>query len=152
MTDHPSPRLQPVRPKARKWPWVIGIIVTFGLGVGIGAASVKPEEKVSVVTAAPQPPQAEQTPPSAPPAQVPPAVPAGPKTTMGEGKYEVGVDVAAGRYKTPGGDYCYWSRNKDDSGDFSKIITSDIVKGPASFTINKGEFVELKGDCLWTKV
>jgi hypothetical protein len=31
-----------------------------------------------------------------------PAKPAGPATQFGDGTYQVGVDVAAGRYKTPG--------------------------------------------------
>ena len=65
------------------------------------------------------------------------------------------MDIAAGRYKTPGPaghgglDYCYWARNRDDSGD--SIIANDILKGPGSVTVKRGEFVEFNGNCTWTK-
>ncbi len=75
-------------------------------------------------------------------------------TTIGEGNYEVGVDVQAGRYKTsvPDDELCYWARNKDDSGD--SIIANELQDGPAqmSVTIKKGEFFETSGCGTWTKV
>lgn len=34
---------------------------------------------------------------------------ASPLTTFGSGTYGVGVDVAPGKYRTPGADNCYWA-------------------------------------------
>lgn len=83
-----------------------------------------------------------------------PAAPAGPAATMGAGTYQVGVDVLPGQYKTDGPKDlpCYWARRKDDSGAFESIIANGNLDGPGSVTINAGEFIELNGDCTWTKV
>lgn len=97
-----------------------------------------------------------------PPAPVAPAVPAapvetGPATTVSDGTYEVGVDLAAGRYKTPGPDgsgaldMCYVARSSNDSGELDSIIANDIAQGPSSVTVKKGEFAKFSGGCTWTK-
>ena len=64
--------------------------------------------------------------------------------TFGDGTYEVGVDVVAGRYKTQGPTddlfkNCYWQRTKDDSGQFRSIIANGNTQGPGSVTIKAGE-------------
>jgi hypothetical protein len=49
-------------------------------------------------------------------------------TGFGDGRYEVGVDIVPGKYKTPGGtgpDKCYWARLKDLNG----LVTSAIATG-----------------------
>lgn len=90
-------------------------------------------------------------------ATVAPPAPAGPATTVGNGTYEVGVDLEPGRYKTAGPSQssivpmCYWARHKDDSGEFRSIIANDNLQGPGSLTVKAGEFVEFSGDCTWTK-
>jgi hypothetical protein len=62
-----------------------------------------------------------------------------------------------GRYKTPGSggsgilDSCYWERAKNDSGEFSSIISNDNLNGPGSITVKSGEFVKSNGGCVWTK-
>jgi hypothetical protein len=60
-----------------------------------------PPEVVTVTAPAPAPPRA------------------GPLTTVGDGVWEVGVDVAAGKYKTAGTDSygCYYARLKNNDGD-----------------------------------
>jgi hypothetical protein len=69
-----------------------------------------------------------------------------------------GVRHRRGQYKTVGPpedaivDICYWSRNKDDSGEFESLITNGTVGGPGSVTVNDGEFVNLSGDCTWSRV
>ncbi|RZT87658.1 hypothetical protein EV383_4584 [Pseudonocardia sediminis] len=75
-----------------------------------------------------------------------------------EGSYLVGKDIPAGRYKTSGAqgtniiDACTWSRNKDDSGEFDSIIANGIInKGQGSVTAKDGEFLDLSGDCVWTR-
>jgi hypothetical protein len=90
-------------------------------------------------------------------ATVAPAAPAGPATTVGDGTYEVGVDLEPGRYKTAGPSQssiipmCYWARHKDDSGEFRSIIANQNLQGPGSVTVKAGEFVEFSGGCTWTK-
>lgn len=49
-------------------------------------------------------------------------------------------------------DMCYWSRNKDASGEFGSIITNGIVEGPARVTVKTGEYLDVSGGCTWTKV
>jgi len=88
--------------------------------------------------------------------QTSPAKPAGPATSFGDGTYEVGVDVVAGRYKTQGPTddlfkNCYWQRTKDDSGQFRSIIANGNTQGPGSVTIKAGEFFQTSGGCNWAK-
>lgn len=99
--------------------------------------------------------------PAAPAVPAAPAAPApaasGPASTVSDGKYQVGTDMAAGRYKTAGPsgsgalDMCYVARNRNDSGEFGAIIANQLVQGPSSVTVKKGEFAEFSGGCTWTK-
>ncbi|MGW4197185.1 hypothetical protein [Streptomyces sp. NPDC005004] len=88
-----------------------------------------------------------------------PAKKPGPATTVdGEGQYLVGEDMQAGTYKTAGPetggfvDNCYWSRNKNASGEFDAIIANENLQGQGRVTVNKGEYFETKGCQKWTKV
>lgn len=86
------------------------------------------------------------------------AKPAGPLTTFGDGTYLVGEDIAVGSYRTPGpekssySDMCYWSRKKNDSGEFEAIIANEIVRGPGRVTVKKGEFFETNSCQDWVLV
>jgi hypothetical protein len=77
---------------------------------------------------------------------------------MADGVCQVGVDVQGGRYKTPGPpadsvvEMCYWSRNKNDSGEFEAVIANGVLQGPGSVSVKRGEFIELSGGCAWSKV
>jgi hypothetical protein len=80
----------------------------------------------------------------------------GPSTELGEGTYEVGKDVKAGRYKTTVPDdslNCYWARLKDDSGSFKSIIANANANPGArvSVTIKNGEFFENTGCGDWKR-
>lgn len=77
--------------------------------------------------------------------------PSEPITSMNEGTYLVGEDVKAGSYKTAGPttSMCYWSRNKDDSGELRAIIANDIVHGPGRVTLSRGEIFETNGCETW---
>jgi hypothetical protein len=73
--------------------------------------------------------------------------PTGPKTSFGPGKYKVGTDIAPGSYSTAGPadssiPNCYWARERNNSGDFSAIITNANPQGPTSVTVNTGEYFE----------
>lgn len=142
----------PVKPR-RRWPWVIGVIVAFGLGAAVGGAG-----NTTRTTAAPGAATVTVTAPGTvtAPAPVPvTAPPAAPDTggTISDGTHHVGEDMKAGRWKTTGptnGIGCYWARLKNDSGDFQAIITNGAVSGPTSLTVKAGEFVELSGGCVWS--
>lgn len=161
-----SPQPAPKAP-SRKVPVATGIA---GLLVGIifGAAGSSTDPKTAA--AASQTPQAvvTVTAPAAPAAtattvvtvtaQPPaPAQPAGPATTIGgNGRYEVGVDMAPGKYKTagPADDViknCYWERNNGGDG-LGSIIANDNTQGPATVTVKQGEFFKVSGCQEWTKV
>ncbi|BBG04107.1 MULTISPECIES: hypothetical protein [Pseudonocardia] len=101
---------------------------------------------------------AEPPAPAEPPGPVAAApVESGPATTVSDGIYEVGVDMAAGRYKTPGPGtdsfvgMCYLERASDDLGELDSIIANDNIQGPSSLTVNDGEFAKFSGGCTWTK-
>lgn len=148
----------PTAGQARRWPVVLGTLVALAVIVagctGTRTGAVGPQPSASSA-AGPQFSAPSGNSAGAATAAAP-AKPAGPATAVGDGTYQVGTDMAAGRYKTPGpptsGDFamCYWSRNKDDSGD--SIITNQLVKGPGSVTVKAGEFFEVSGGCTWTKV
>lgn len=149
--------------RRRRWPWVVlavpavlavlAVLVVFGLATGGRGATP--------TAAAPAPSAIPSTAPAvAPPAAAAPAAsaaPAGPATSMEDGTYQVGVDVAAGRNTTIGPDAsdvipsCYWERASDDSGEFGSIIANENLSGPGSVTVKKGEVVKLSGSCTWTK-
>lgn len=71
--------------------------------------------------------------------------PTGPLTVFGPGVYRVGEDIQSGTYKTPGpqlddrNDMCFWSRDKDASGELSAVIANGIVRGPSVVTVKTGE-------------
>ncbi len=124
------------------------ICVLWLVGIGIAGSQTAPSRStIPTVAAAP----AAQANPQAAPAK-----PAGPATSFGDGTYEVGVDVVAGRYKTQGPTddlfkNCYWQRTKDDSGQFRSIIANGNTQGPGSVTIKAGEFFQTSGGCNWAK-
>lgn len=154
--QHQPPTPPPAAPpasKAKTWLWIIGVIGAFVLGIAAGAAgntnSSSAPTTVTVTAGNPAVPT---------PVENEPPAPAGPATTMGPGTYQVGIDVQAGQYKTPGPKDtgplggCYWARLKNDSGEFDALISNANLNGPGSVTVNEGEFIELNGDCTWTKV
>lgn len=83
----------------------------------------------------------------------PPAVPAGPATSVSDGTYEVGSDIVAGKYKGQCGTYGYWARLKANDGLLGDIVANDFLTAPGqmTFTAKSGEYVEVRG-CTFTKV
>jgi len=66
----------------------------------------------------------------------------------GEGIYEVGSDIKAGKYKTEGGSDCYYAIL--NSTDTSDIADNGDVSGPAFVTVRDGQYLELSGCAEWT--
>lgn len=74
---------------------------------------------------------------------------ASPLTTFGSGTYGVGVDVAPGKYRTPGADNCYWARLKENNGAVGDIIDNFLGSGPQVVTIHAGKYFETQGCGTW---
>jgi hypothetical protein len=78
--------------------------------------------------------------------------PASPKTSVGDGMYKVGTDIAAGTYKAKGGETCYWERTKDALHDVDSILANDNVTGQAVVTVTAKDAYFKTADCgTWTK-
>lgn len=61
---------------------------------------------------------------------------------IGDGTWEVGVDIKAGKYKTAGPapsafENCYWERQKTLEGGFDAILSNDNLSGPGVVVIKK---------------
>ncbi|MFF8787709.1 hypothetical protein [Streptomyces sp. NPDC015125] len=163
----PPPAAQPPKSRHSALGIAVGVVcalIVFGLGAAVGSGSngtkkarAKPAPTVTVtVTAKTTRAEPEKPKSAAKPAEKAPA-PAGPDTTVGQGSYLVGEDIAAGTYKTGGPaasdvPLCYWARAKDSSGELDGIIANGTPQGPARVTVNKGETFETSGCKEWTKV
>ncbi len=77
--------------------------------------------------------------------------PSGPLTTFGDGKWEIGVDIAEGKYKTTGpasGSICY----ADTENDAGKIGQQEVAQGPVTMTIKKSDgYFKTSGCAEWKK-
>ena len=49
-------------------------------------------------------------------------------TSFGDGTYRVGVDIAVGTYRAPGGDSCSWQRLSGFTGAFDEIIAIEVLQ------------------------
>lgn len=67
--------------------------------------------------------------------------------TFGDGTYEVGVDIQPGKYKSPGGNGCYWARLDR----VQQIIDNDLSDGPTVVTVQKTDGYLKLSNCTWTK-
>jgi len=166
----PQPVQAPKQKKPRKWlPWVAGVAAfLFGLGIGAsGSESPAPvaagEPQPTVTVSVPADPGAEVTvtaPPvtvtkPAPPAKTVTAPPPKAAAAITEGTWEVGVDVAPGRYKTveavDSAGMCYWKITT--TGKPSDIVDNDIVTGGRpTVTIKKGQDFTTQDCGDWQKV
>lgn len=157
--DPPPP--EPARPP-RRWPWLVGgVAAGLLVGGGVGATAFPSTVEVAappVVVTAPAPPPETVTvtvAAPAPPAPSAAAEPAGPLTTFASGVWEVGVDIAAGKYKTTGTDGygCYYARLRGDEGSLDDIISNGFVQGPATVTVRPSDaYFETSGCEDWVRV
>ncbi|MFI6681852.1 hypothetical protein [Kribbella sp. NPDC050470] len=172
--QHPAepqqPRKKPMSKEARiGWSILAGLVIfTFGIGIGAGGNSSNPapvaagDPAPTVTVSVPGEPGAEVT-VTAPPVTVTKPAPA-PKTVTAQppqaaaaitedGTYEVGVDIKPGKYKSAGGDSCYWARLKNLDGDLDAIIANNISDGPQTVVIKKTDKGFETNRCgTWTKV
>jgi hypothetical protein len=149
-------------PKKRKiWPWIVGgIILLLLLGMcGVAGRAVNQSSAPTVApTAAPSPTPyvSSNVEEDAAPPPVP-AVPAGPKTEFGNGTWEIGVDIAPGKYKTSGpedsGRPCFAQTTKEGDASLGDIQKQELSEGPLTVIIPaKGvKFFESAGCSVWKK-
>ncbi len=147
----------------RRWPWVtaglsLGLLIGGAIGTVLGgtafpavrvASGPVVERVVTVAAPAPPPERITITAPAPAPA------PSGPRTAFGAGVWEVGVDVAAGKYKSTGtDDYgCYYARLARNDGTLADIITNGFTQGPATVTILETDgYFETSGCREWVRV
>ena len=80
-----------------------------------------------------------------------PSVPSG-DGTIGNGVFEVGTDVQAGQYTTPGAEEpdldCRYKVSSDEAGD--QIITSRITQGTGTVSLEEGQFFTSEYCQPWT--
>jgi hypothetical protein len=103
--------------KRRKWPWIVaGVIVLLIVIVSVSNNGSKEDGGAKKTT--------EGTPQGAP------DTPAGPSNVIDkEGTFIVGTDIVPGRYRTTGGDDCYWERDRDLKGGIDSIIDNGGISG-----------------------
>jgi hypothetical protein len=171
--QRPAPAPMPPVPapkQRRRWPWALGGLVV-GLVIGVSAHGGSAPATTAAATPAParaSAPAPIPAPTVAPATQAPavvaapttvapaPAAPAGPATSFSDGVYEVGTDIAAGKYKTAGSggtdilDSCYYEIG-DGSGRLGGIDKNDNLVGPGVVTLKKGKVFTTRGGCTWTK-
>lgn len=126
----------------------------LGLLVLMACAAPTASPSTPVPTASPR-----TAPSYSPPVTVAPTAPTAPEGSIADGTYEVGVDVAPGKYKTAGPadtrywPMCYWARLKDTTGDRGTIIANDNIKGQTTVTIKESDGAfETSGCAPWVKI
>lgn len=69
----------------------------------------------------------------------------------GDGTFLVGEDIDPGTYRTDGGEFCYWARLSDTSGELESIITNGSAQGPTTVTVSASDAAfETSGCSDWT--
>jgi hypothetical protein len=168
---HPARTPKPQKHTGRTVLIVAGCVTAFLTVVGLGAAAIEGSPAAETAAASPQPtvtvtapaePGAEVTvtaPPvtvtkPAPPAKtVTQAPPEAAAAIDGDGTYEVGVDIKPGKYKTVGGEGCYWARLSNLDGGFEAIIANEFSNGRQTVTVKKSDRGFKTSGCgEWTKV
>ncbi len=132
----------------------IGLAVGLGIGCIGGIAIGGSDDPTTNAAATTKPPAAaaQTTAAPAPPATTTAAVaPAGPATTIDDGTWTVGVDIAAGTYRpvVAAGDRCYWAVKKGGSN--GDIIKNDIGGGRPTVVLAAGQEFETNRCGTWQK-
>jgi hypothetical protein len=153
------PPVRPVRPKRKRWPLFAGLaLVVFALFAGCVAVVTSSNPQASSTTgatrtnsySAPIVPQDDPEPAQAPEQ----STQSGPLTTFSDGTYEVGTgdgQVAPGKYKSPGGPLCYWSRLKNNDGALGDILDNNAGGGQSILNVKKTDgYIQITG-CTFTK-
>jgi hypothetical protein len=97
----------PKTKKRRKWPWITaGVVVLFVIIVAVSNNGNGSKKSAG--------PEGAQSSPS---------------KGIEKGTYMVGEGITPGTYKAPGGDNCYWERDKDLEGNVGSILANGGLSG-----------------------
>lgn len=153
LSPTPAPRRKP-----KRWPWIVAGVVGVFVIIGVLGTAGKDTTKPTVVTAAPVAPATDTAQPTGQvgagiTSVVTPPTPDGPVlgTTAKAGRYEVGVDLAPGKYKTPGASFCAYALSKDANGN-ELIAVENVNDGQGVAEIKNGQYFKVFGSCVWEKV
>lgn len=81
------------------------------------------------------------------------AITSSPTAPFGTGTYQVGIDIAAGTWRSAGGTTCYWQRMRGFGGGFSDIIANDNAADTTVVTIFTSDRGFSSTRCgTWTKI
>lgn len=71
---------------------------------------------------------------------------------ISDGTWEVGSDIKPGKYKSAGGDICYWERQSGSSGTMNDILSNSLAAGPQVVTIKKSDYAfKTQGCAPWIR-
>lgn len=145
-------------PKSPRWVLIaiVAALVLLILGLCIGIfANVAKDKPVIIAPSASSP--AAAAPNKGRPASVAPAKTPALPTSVSDGEYEVGKDIAAGRYRTAGADQglvslCTYSISKTQGGsDYIDVGTVTGEKEQAYVTLKKGQWFKAQGCQPWAR-
>ncbi|HKN45082.1 MAG TPA: hypothetical protein VJW23_14295 [Propionibacteriaceae bacterium] len=151
MTHSTQPDLdaQPPKPSRRRTINKVVLIGTGSILAVIAIASFAGGTTAGNPSAVPAgPPSVIALPPTLAPIAPPVEQPPGPKTQVGDGTYDVGTDIAPGRYHTNGNGsqpgYAKITNTKTGSD-----VDTIFVKGPGYVTLKNGQTVQFLGAGEW---
>ena len=76
-----------------------------------------------------------------------------PSAPFGDGTYLVGVDIAPGTWRAPGGGFCSWQRLAGFSGELDDIIAIELPDGATIVTIAESDAgFETAGCGVWQRI
>ena len=137
---------------------IAAVMVAVGCGDGNNASAAQPEtvtvyRTVTVVaTPSAQPTTTSRQSVAAPVTTTPPAAKT-PKTTIGDGIFAVGSDVAAGTYATNGPrsdmGMCAWTFLPYKGAGLDEAEGGSSTMGPGYMQLDEGQIVQTIG-CTWT--
>ena len=79
--------------------------------------------------------------------------PASPATSFGDGTFAVGGHIRPGTYQANGGEYCYWERTSNFTGEFQDIIANDFGSRRPIVTIASSDAGFTSSECgTWRRV
>lgn len=72
-------------------------------------------------------------------------------STIDDGTWEVGADIAPGTYRAAGGDLCYWEilKGPPHGDDIDNILENDVASKNVVVTLSQGQWFNTDGCGQW---
>lgn len=73
-------------------------------------------------------------------------------STIEDGTWEVGADIAAGTYRAPGGDGCYWEilKGPPSGNNLENIVENDVASSNVIVTLSNGQWFNTEDCGTWS--